>query len=344
MRDVADAGRLFESGKISEDICIACLLGALVVTSIFVLVFQCAGPADNRLAEFTSCSKDNGASRGRENDNRALTVYRARALLPHIRRCYDDFYMASNMGSKPRIGVPYRTKKEQAIGDRSKIHHYLKAVQIAGGDPIPIPLDLSDGELQRVAETLDGIALSGSPADVDPALFKSLPHAKTAAPDYDRERTDFGLLEHFFAEGKPVLAICYGIQSLNVFLGGTLVQDIPSEIGWHIEHDVQGDHSSPETFHKIRIEPGSRIAGLANALKEVRVNSSHHQSVRDVGRGLHVTAVCSDGVIEALEGNTSGHWVTAVQWHPERMVEMDAFALSLFRDLIAAARKVPTRA
>ncbi|HKQ86984.1 MAG TPA: gamma-glutamyl-gamma-aminobutyrate hydrolase family protein [Candidatus Acidoferrales bacterium] len=252
--------------------------------------------------------------------------------------------MTPNVGAKPRIGVPYRTKKEQAIGDQSKIHRYLKAVRMAGGDPVPIPLDLSAGELKKLADTLDGVALSGSPADVDPSLFQALPHASAAAPDRDRESTDFALLEHLFAEGKPVLAICYGIQSLNVFLGGTLVQDIPSEVASNIGHDVQDEHSSPETFHEIQIEPGSRLANLANSLNGVIVNSSHHQSVLEPGRGLRVTATASDGVIEAVEGTASGHWVTAVQWHPERLVETDAFALSLFRGLTAAARKVPVRA
>lgn len=252
--------------------------------------------------------------------------------------------MTRNIGPKPRIGVPYRTKREQAIGDQSKIRRYLKAVRMAGGDPIPVPLDLSEGELKRLASTLDGVALSGSPADVEPSLFRAVPHAKAAAPDRGRERTDFALLEHSFAEGKPVLAICYGIQSLNVFLGGTLVQDIPSEVPSNIEHDVRDAHSLPETFHEIRIEPGSRLSNLANSLNGVSVNSSHHQSVRELGCGLRVTATTSDGVIEAVEGTIAGHWVTAVQWHPERMVETDAFALSLFRGLTAAARRMPVRA
>jgi putative glutamine amidotransferase len=252
--------------------------------------------------------------------------------------------MRAEAGAKPRIGVPFRTKKEQAAGDRSKIHRYLKAVQMAGGDPIVVPLDLSPPDLKRLAATLDGIALSGSPADVDPALFHAPPHPKAAAPDRDRERTDFNLLDHFFAEQKPVLAICYGIQSLNVFLGGTLVQDIPSELGSCVEHDVESDHGTPETFHKVRLEAGSRIIDLANRLDEVDVNSSHHQSVLQPGRGMRVTAKAADGVIEAVESASTAHWVTAVQWHPERMVETDAFALSLFRGLTAAARGTPTRA
>src|SRR5690348_5929327 len=96
--------------------------------------------------------------------------------------------MTSNAGAKPRIGVPYRTRKEQAIGDQAKIHRYLRAVQMAGGDVVPIPLDLPFSELKTLSGTLDGLALSGSPADVDPSLFHTAPHAKAAAPDRDRER------------------------------------------------------------------------------------------------------------------------------------------------------------
>lgn len=252
--------------------------------------------------------------------------------------------MGVESAAKPRVGVPFRTKKEQVAGDRSKIQRYLKAVQLAGGDPIIVTLDLSPPELKKLAGSLDGIALSGSPADVDPALFHMAPHPKAAAPDRDRERTDFSLLDQFFAEQKPVLAICYGIQSLNVFLGGTLVQDIASELGSRVEHDVESDYGTPETFHKVRLEAGSRVMDLANGLDEVDVNSSHHQSVLQPGRGMRITAKAGDGVIEAMESTSPEHWVTAVQWHPERMVETDPFALSLFRGLVAAARKTPAQA
>jgi putative glutamine amidotransferase len=265
-------------------------------------------------------------------------------LLPAPLGCYDPFLMRAESPAKPRIGVPFRTKKEQVAGDRSKIQRYLKAVQLAGGDPIAVPLDLSTPELKKLAASLDGVALSGSPADVDPALFHAPPHPKAASPDHERERTDFNLLDHFFTGQKPVLAICYGIQSLNVFLGGSLVQDIPSELGSRVQHDVESDYGTPETFHKVRLEAGSRVMDLANGLDEVNVNSSHHQSVLQPGRGMLVTAKAADGVIEAMESTSRGHWVTAVQWHPERMVETDAFALSLFRGLVAAARRTPAPA
>jgi putative glutamine amidotransferase len=264
-------------------------------------------------------------------------------LLRFAARCYDKFLMKSDLGAKPRIGVPYRTRKEQLAGDGA-IKRYLKAVKMAGGEPVAVPLDLNSAEIRKLMETLDGIALSGSPADVDPAGFHAPAHAKASAPDRDRERTDFTLLEHCYAQQKPVLAICYGIQSLNVFLGGSLVQDIPSEVGSKVEHDVESDHGSPDTFHRVRIEPASRLSELIRGAGEARVNSSHHQAVLAPGRDVRVTARAADGVVEALEGTSPGHWVTAVQWHPERMVETDALAVALFRGLAAAARKTAVRA
>jgi putative glutamine amidotransferase len=251
--------------------------------------------------------------------------------------------MAQEVLTKPRIGVPYRTKKEQLAGDRAQLQRYLKAVQMGGGEPIAIPLDLSHADLNSLTETLDGVVLSGSPADVAPALFGAAAHQKTNAPDRDRERTDFGLLENCFAQQKPILAICYGIQSLNVFLGGTLLQDIPSEIGTSIEHDVYDDYGTPETFHDVEVERGSRLWTLINGHQSIQVNSSHHQCVLRLGRGLQVAARANDGVIESVELPSDRHWVVAVQWHPERMVETDALALSLFRALTAAARKTPAR-
>jgi putative glutamine amidotransferase len=248
-----------------------------------------------------------------------------------------------NESPKPRIGVPYRTKKEQLAGDQVKILRYAKAVQLAGGEPVTIALDLTPEELRTLTQTLDGVALSGSPADVSPSLFRAVAHPKTAGADVDREQTDFALLEHCFARQKPVLAICYGIQSLNVFLGGTLLQDIASELGPEIRHDAAEGHRSPEAFHGVRFESDSRLAEFAGGASQARVNSSHHQSVLAPGRGLRVTAKAPDGVIEALEGTSAGHWVTAVQWHPERMVEEDSLAFSLFRGLVSAAGKAPAR-
>jgi len=252
--------------------------------------------------------------------------------------------MSPETSPRPRVGVPYRTRNEEVTGLSAKLENYLEAVRQAGAEPVPISLLLSPDELQKLAQTLDGVVLSGSPADVDPARFGAARRPECADPDPDRERTDFTLLEHAFAERKPVLAICFGIQSLNVFLGGTLVQDIPSEIRTQIEHEWEREKGVPETFHAARIEPESQLAQLAGA-DEARVNSSHHQSIKEPGQGLRIAARAPDGVIEAVEWTGDSNWVTGVQWHPERMATTDALAQTLFRSLVsaAAARKTPAR-
>src|SRR6202521_713347 len=135
---------------------------------------------------------------------------------------------------RPRVGVPWRTAKEEASNDKMKSDRYLRAVERAGGEPVLVSLLSSLGELKRRASELDAFLLTGSPADVDPAHFGAKRHPAAADADAARERTDFALLEHTLSAGKPVMAICYGIQSLNVFLGGSLVQDIPSELGMKI--------------------------------------------------------------------------------------------------------------
>ena len=240
-----------------------------------------------------------------------------------------------------RIGVPYRTKKEEVTGMHAKLEKYLAAVRQAGAEAVPISLQLPAKQLRDLADTLDAVVLSGSPADVDPAHFRAAREPQSAEPDPDRERTDFALLEHAFSEQKPVLAICYGIQSLNVHLGGTLIQDIPAAIGTGVEHDHED--GAPDSIHPVRIEPGTQLAQLAGSTEAV-VNSSHHQSLKDPGRGLRVTARATDGVIEAVEWTGDSNWAIGVQWHPERM-PADAFAQSLFRGLVnaAAARKALAR-
>jgi putative glutamine amidotransferase len=250
--------------------------------------------------------------------------------------------MTAPSNRDPRIGVPYRRRSEERSGGNAKIEKYLRAVRIAGGEPVEISLGLSSGELKSLAQTLDAIVLSGSPADIDPALFHAARHPNCADPDPDRERTDFALLEHCFAERKPVLAICYGIQSLNVFLGGTLIQDIPSELPAPTEHEWHDDLGEPETFHSVSIATGSRLAELAGS-SESRVNSSHHQSILTPGRDLRIVARAADGVVEAVEWTGQGNWVLGVQWHPERMVQIDALARALFHALVVAAREAPAQ-
>jgi putative glutamine amidotransferase len=263
------------------------------------------------------------------------------------RRCFAAFIgngtiisMRPDASSKPRIGLPYRTRREELAGEFTKVEPYMLALRAAGAEPVVLSLGLSTDHLEKIAETLDGVLLTGSPADVEPSKFKAVRHAATSDPDAHRERTDWALLEHCFTECKPLLAICYGIQSLNVFLEGTLVQDIATELETSLAHEPRDEAAEPEVFHTAAIALGSKLSRMPGAADEVRVNSSHHQSILELGRDLKVVARAPDGVVEAIEWTGDSNWVLGVQWHPERMAA-DTLAQSLFRELVQAARKVP---
>ena len=241
---------------------------------------------------------------------------------------------------QPRVGIPYRTKKEEVTNARSSYDQYLASARLAGFQPVEISVQRSKPDLWHLAEKLDAFIFPGSPADVDPAQYGARRAEKCGDPDPYREQTDYALLEYAFAERKPVLSICYGIQSLNAFLGGSLVQDIPSEISTTLQHSW-AKHAGPEPFHSVSIEPGSKLAELVRGA-EARVNSSHHQSVLKPGRQLRVTAHAPDGIVEAVEWAGDSNWVVGVQWHPERMTAGgDPLALALFAALAAAARRAP---
>jgi putative glutamine amidotransferase len=248
--------------------------------------------------------------------------------------------------SRPRVGVPWRTSHEEVNEITNKLQYYFAAVTAAKGEPVPVSLQLSPNELAAQIKDLDAFVLPGAPADVNPALYRAARHEKTHDADAKREKADFAILEHAFASGKPVLAICYGCQSLNVCLGGTLYQDIASELHTKIEHSKEGlPLDAPDPIHPAQIELGGEVAQLAaisgrtnqNGAFDVQINTSHHQSVRDLGHGLRVAAIAPDGVIEAVEHEPHKHWVVGVQWHPERMKE-DALAAALFRALVQATR------
>jgi putative glutamine amidotransferase len=249
--------------------------------------------------------------------------------------------------SRPRVGVPWRTSQEQKQEKWPKLENYLNAVRAAGGEAVPVSLEMDASELGKLAQTLDAIVLPGSPADVAPSRYGEARHPETSDFDPNRERTDWGLLDNAFAEKKPVLAICYGVQLLNVYLGGSLIQDIHSSVESIVRHSKNDPpKTSEEPIHDAQLESGSlvmRLAGSACA----KVNSSHHQAIERPAKGLRVTAYAPDRIIEAVEWTEGAHWVVGVQWHPERMFEnratrqLDEFSSRLFADLVAAARKVP---
>jgi len=213
---------------------------------------------------------------------------------------------------------------------------YSRAVEAAGGIPVQIPL--LPGIVEELAARLDGFVLCGSPSDVDPARYNERRHPEVKTVHPQRDETDWRVLSHAFRERKPVLGICFGMQSLNVYQGGTLIQHIPARIAGALEH------KDKKTQHSVTLAAGSRVAEWAGGRNDVLVNSTHHQSVEAPGDGLRVTARAPDGVIEAVEGDFPEHFVIGVQWHPERIWEAEPLSARLFQELILAAAKRRSRA
>lgn len=237
----------------------------------------------------------------------------------------------------PRIGIPWRTSEEERKQNRLKIQDYENAIRAAGGEPVLLSLQNEAGLKEQIT-SLDGFVLPGSPADVEPKEYGANNKGKSEPADLPRERTDRAILDHAFSEKKPVLAICYGCQLLNVYLGGTLIQDVRNETGTNLAHRKKDIAPEPaeDPRHEVRFEAGSQLAAMAGGSKAV-VNSSHHQSVEKPGRELLVTGVATDGIVESVEWTGKANWVIGVQWHPERM-PTDPLAERLFSELVGATR------
>jgi putative glutamine amidotransferase len=216
---------------------------------------------------------------------------------------------------------------------------YAEAVETAGGEAVKIPVDVTPAQVMKLIERCDAVLLPGSPADVDPAKYNSPAGPETAPADAKRDTVDELLLQDAYNMHKPVLGICYGLQILNVYRSGTLIQHIESPVNHEAGRTV-------DVAHEVEIEPDSRLGEIVapstipgqGEKMNLPVNSSHHQSADVVGDGLRVTARSPrDGVIEALEGTDKDHFVVAVQWHPERSVRLDEASRSLFRAFVGAA-------
>jgi len=199
-----------------------------------------------------------------------------------------------------------------------------------------VPLQSSPEEIARLITSCAAILLPGSKADVDPQKFSAEAHIKTAPADPPRDAADELLLQDAYNLRKPVFGICYGLQSLNVWRSGSLVQHIESKVN-------HSPGAKVEVAHNVRIATDSLLAkeilNASNAAA-VPVNSSHHQSADVIGDGLRAVAHCAeDGVIEAIEGTMPGHYVLAVQWHPEKTFESDQVSNKLFRAFVDSARE-----
>lgn len=194
---------------------------------------------------------------------------------------------------------------------------YIRALECAGLVPLIVPPLADPSGALSILAAVDGLVLTGG-EDVDATIYGQDKHQESNAPNAARDATEIALVRAAREMRKPVLAICRGPQILNVALGGTLIQDIPSQVPGALEHNAVRDRAA--RVHGVRVEPGSLIA---RAMGETRltVNSLHHQSVEKIAPGLKVTAVAPDGVIEGVESESPGWWVLAVQWHPEEMTD-----------------------
>ena len=194
---------------------------------------------------------------------------------------------------------------------------YVSALESAGLIPLIVPPLSGADAASAVLDSVAGLVLTGG-EDVDPARYGEKRHEKVLSVSAARDTTETALIKAAQERGMPVLAICRGIQILNVALGGSLVQDIASQCETKIEHDESSARNS--RTHQVSVEPGSLIA-KAMGTEHLTVNSFHHQSVKRVADGMRATAWSPDGIIEGLESTDDNWWVMAVQWHPEEMTE-----------------------
>jgi putative glutamine amidotransferase len=239
-----------------------------------------------------------------------------------------------SLSERPRIGLTMRIEMER---DRFYLgRDYSEALEAAGGVPLHLSLIPKADYISAALAGLDAILLPGSDSDVDPTRYGREPHTHLGTVQPIKDETDALVLEEIERRGMPLLAICFGMQILNVVRGGTLIQDIVSQMPDAIKHE-QGAPRERRS-HRVRLQKGSMLAGLAGA-EQTLVNSHHHQAIETVGRELLATAWTADGLVEALEDARSERFTLAVQWHPEMGWKGDEFSQKIFGRFVGAARQ-----
>ncbi|MDH4131122.1 MAG: gamma-glutamyl-gamma-aminobutyrate hydrolase family protein [Gemmatimonadota bacterium] len=238
----------------------------------------------------------------------------------------------------PRIGITGITRMVSGVERTGVNAAYVLSVLNAGGVPLVLSPLIGAGHNAELVESLDGLVLSGG-EDVAPEHYGAAAHPALGDVDPVRDAFELELFRDARARGLPVLAICRGIQLVNVALGGSLWQDIPSERPGALQHTHRGGRE--DRTHAVQIEPGSSLARALGTTR-LEVNSFHHQSIRELAPGLVVSGSAPDGEIEGAESPPGDPWLLAVQWHPEEF-HRDARApdQGLFHELIrvAGARK-----
>lgn len=242
-----------------------------------------------------------------------------------------------------RIAIPEPTTSDAAYNARS-LPPYLSALQSAGAMPVVIPLHERQDRVARLLASVQGILLPGSGFDVDPERYGEARLPECGPNDPGRTAVDELLLQDAFNLHKPILAICHGAQTLNVWRNGSLIQDLDTVLKTPVNHHPGRDVVNA---HGIRIPSGSRLAAMTRAADgsannpkseiEAQCNSSHHQAIAQVGDQLRVTAISpEDGVVEAVELDSTDHFVLGVQWHPERTYAVSGLSRAIFTEFVRA--------
>ncbi|MBK6751894.1 MAG: gamma-glutamyl-gamma-aminobutyrate hydrolase family protein [Acidobacteria bacterium] len=236
------------------------------------------------------------------------------------------------MAKRPRIGITTRLEIETRRFYLGR--DYSDAVEAHGGVPVLINLIPKHGYINGVLDDLDGILLPGSDSDIDPHYFGEQPHANLGSVVTEKDETDLLVLAEAEKRGLPLFAICFGMQALNVSRGGSLIQDIESQVDGHIKHQ-QGVPRARNSHHLV-VEEDSLLGQMSAGNGNVRVNSHHHQAVGRLGNDLKATARASDGIVECIEDTRDGRFVVGVQWHPELSWADDRLSGKLFETFLRA--------
>lgn len=212
----------------------------------------------------------------------------------------------------------------------NRLSDYVESIRRAGGDPRVLPVTDPPS-----VEGIDGLLFTGG-GDVDPLHYGQSSHPKTGAPDSTRDTFELALARLALANDTPMLAVCRGLQVVNVAAGGTLIQDIESEVNQALGHQVETPLSA--IAHEVWISRGSALSSIMQeelADSEIlHVNSRHHQAIKQAASGFTVSATAPDGVVEAIE-RPSARFCIAVQWHPENFWRTGEFR-SLFEEFVKA--------